>query len=106
MALEPLNIPEFLVDFDAPCAETYPDAYFTEDVEGPDGKIVSSSYKHEADAKKVCIMCPKRLDCLQFALDVNEIGIWGGTTENERKKIKRQQLDITKYPVTFRKHQK
>jgi len=102
MALEPLNIPEFMIDFDPPCAETYPDAYFTEDVEGSDGKIVSSAYRHEADAKRVCISCPARLQCLEYALKNGEMGIWGGTTENERRKIRRQNLDITKFQVTFR----
>ena len=102
MALDPILVPEFLVDFDPPCAETYPDAYFTEDTEDANGKIVGSAYKHERDAKTVCISCDARLACLKYALDNNEIGIWGGTTEGERKKIKRQKLDIRTYKVTYR----
>jgi WhiB family transcriptional regulator, redox-sensing transcriptional regulator len=42
----------------------------------------------EATAKQVCGDCSVRSDCLQFALNIREPhGIWGGTTELERRSI-------------------
>lgn len=35
-------------------------------------------------AKKICSTCPVVNECLQFALDHNEYGIWGGTSRRER----------------------
>ena len=35
-------------------------------------------------AKSVCKKCPVRADCYKFALENNELGIWGGTDEWER----------------------
>lgn len=37
-----------------------------------------------------CVMCPVRGDCLTFALSLPEVfGVWGGTTESERRALKR-----------------
>jgi WhiB family transcriptional regulator, redox-sensing transcriptional regulator len=41
-------------------------------------------------AKKVCTSCPVREQCLEFAIaTIQNDGIWGGTTEDERRLIKR-----------------
>lgn len=41
-------------------------------------------------AKAVCQSCPVRVACLQFALETNqEDGIWGGTSEEERQRLRR-----------------
>jgi WhiB family redox-sensing transcriptional regulator len=51
-----------------------------------------------ADAKKCCAKCNVRRICLKFALDNDEIGIWGGTTTMERQRLKRsrrRKVDIT-----------
>ena len=41
-------------------------------------------------AKAVCQGCPVQEPCLQFALETNQgSGIWGGTTEEERHRIRR-----------------
>lgn len=61
------------------CAETDPEAFFPE--KG------GSTRK----AKKVCGNCEVRAECLEYALTHNEkYGIWGGVSERERRKIKRQ----------------
>jgi WhiB family redox-sensing transcriptional regulator len=40
--------------------------------------------------KKICASCPVRVDCLLYSLVAGEIyGIWGGTTEEERRLIRR-----------------
>ena len=44
----------------------------------------------ECDAKKTCLGCPVRHECLQYALDHDErFGIWGGLSERERRRLKR-----------------
>jgi WhiB family transcriptional regulator, redox-sensing transcriptional regulator len=45
--------------------------------------------RHAADpAKALCRICFVRGQCLDEALHYDECGIWGGTTESERKVIK------------------
>jgi WhiB family redox-sensing transcriptional regulator len=42
-------------------------------------------------AKTVCARCPVRAACLDYAMSINERhGIWGGTTEKERRVLRRQ----------------
>lgn len=43
------------------------------------------------EAKEVCRGCIVREDCLEFALNNGEkFGIWGGMSERERRRIRRQ----------------
>ncbi len=43
------------------------------------------------EAKEVCRGCVVRNDCLEFALANGEkFGIWGGMSERERRRIRRQ----------------
>ena len=43
-----------------------------------------------ARAKDVCADCPVRADCLSYAVEHNQTeGIWGGTTRQERRKLRR-----------------
>jgi WhiB family redox-sensing transcriptional regulator len=45
----------------------------------------------EAKAKALCVRCPVRLECLDYALRAREPhGIWGGLNEVERKALIRQ----------------
>lgn len=47
--------------------------------------------KGVAAAKAVCALCPVRETCLDRALERGEeFGIWGGTSENQRRKLRRQ----------------
>lgn len=42
-------------------------------------------------AKAICATCPVQQDCLEHALTNNEtFGIWGGKSERERARIRRQ----------------
>lgn len=46
-----------------------------------------------ATARRICRSCPVQADCLAYALVHNEpLGIWGGTTERQRRDIKRALL--------------
>lgn len=43
------------------------------------------------EAKAICVDCPVRVSCLEHALASREKdGVWGGTTEKERRRIVRQ----------------
>lgn len=64
---------------DALCAQTDPEAFFPE-------KGGSTR-----EAKAVCESCTVRAECLEYALRHDErFGIWGGMSERERRKIRRQ----------------
>lgn len=39
--------------------------------------------------KEMCVDCPVRAECLQYALSADELeGIWGGTTTKEREAMR------------------
>ena len=61
------------------CAQTDPEAFFPE-------KGGSTR-----EAKKVCVGCDVRSECLEYALAHDErFGIWGGLSERERRKLKKR----------------
>lgn len=49
----------------------------------------------EAYAKSLCARCPVIAECLNAALDRNEQGVWGGTTLDERRTMKRAEYNRT-----------
>jgi WhiB family redox-sensing transcriptional regulator len=49
-----------------------------------------SEWKAKQDkAISICQQCPVRIQCLEYAIQNNEPGVWGGTSERERRRIKR-----------------
>ena len=49
------------------------------------------------EAKEVCRGCVVRDDCLEFALRNGEkFGIWGGLSERERRRIRRQRAQAVR----------
>ena len=63
----------------AQCAETDPEAFFPE-------KGGSTR-----EAKRVCMSCEVRAECLDYALAKDErFGICGGLSERERRRVKKQ----------------
>lgn len=81
--------PEFLTDEVPPCATADPEAFFPQEIE-VNGKVVSSKYYDEKSAKKVCANCPYKIDCLVYAMENDVLGIWGGTTEKDRRDLRRR----------------
>jgi WhiB family redox-sensing transcriptional regulator len=47
-----------------------------------------------AMAKKICNTCPIKDLCLTWAISAGEAGIWGGTTEEERRSLSRKSQPI------------
>jgi WhiB family transcriptional regulator, redox-sensing transcriptional regulator len=61
------------------CAQTDPEAFFPE-------KGGSTR-----EAKRVCMSCDVRPECLSYALANDErFGIWGGLSERERRRVKKR----------------
>jgi WhiB family redox-sensing transcriptional regulator len=83
------DYPDFQEFGSAPCSETFPDAFFSD--EPPEGSIMRrGTYTYEREAKAICLECPYRGRCLQYALENPELqGIWGGTTEYQRKALRK-----------------
>jgi WhiB family redox-sensing transcriptional regulator len=68
---------------DAACLHTDPDLFFPDGTAGP-------ALRQVDEAKQICRGCPVRMPCLEWALDqASSSGIWGGTTEDERRAIRR-----------------
>ena len=66
---------------DALCAQTDPEAFFPE-------KGGSTR-----EAKRICESCEVRAECLEYALANDErFGIWGGLSERERRKLRREAI--------------
>jgi WhiB family redox-sensing transcriptional regulator len=71
--------PELAWQERALCAQTDPEAFFPE-------KGGSTR-----EAKRVCMSCEVRAECLDYALEHDErFGIWGGLSERERRRLKRE----------------
>ncbi len=71
---------------DASCRSVDPDLFFPV---GTTGMALGQIDQ----AKAVCRGCVARQSCLEFALATNqESGIWGGTAEDERRKLRKAWL--------------
>lgn len=66
----------------AACAGEDPELFF------PDGDG-GLSLLQISEAKGVCRGCPLILSCLKGALERDEIGVWGGTDDDDRARMKR-----------------
>ncbi len=45
----------------------------------------------EREAKAICVVCPVRIECLEYAVRTREQhGIWGGLNEAERRALIRE----------------
>lgn len=80
-----LGLPDLLAQQDwqdrALCAQTDPEAFFPE-------KGGSTR-----EAKRICAGCEVRAECLEYALAFDErFGIWGGLSERERRRLKRDAI--------------
>jgi WhiB family transcriptional regulator, redox-sensing transcriptional regulator len=62
------------------CKDEDPDVFYPEDDEDPG-----------EEAKAICAMCMVRETCLESAIATREkLGVWGGATARERRRIIRQ----------------
>lgn len=76
---------------DLACKGVSPDVFFP----------AAGSTAAEERAKAVCEGCPARAGCLDFALEHDEQGVWAGTTEQERRDLRRARaLPLPAAPVS------
>jgi WhiB family redox-sensing transcriptional regulator len=66
----------------AKCRDMDPDIFFPSDGVGVEV------------ARKICVDCPVKSECLEYALEYHiDHGVWGGCSERERRRIaKRRRL--------------
>ena len=76
------DYPDFFQKGDPNCVHSDPDFFFPE-------AGTTFAVAHTRMAKEICSTCPYLAECLEWALKADEIGIWGGTTEAERRRMKR-----------------
>ncbi len=70
----------------ASCRDTDPELFFPV---GTTGLAITQI----DEAKAVCMGCPAQSACLEFALRSNQdSGVWGGTSEEERRHLRRTYL--------------
>ena len=74
-----IKAPSF--DGSQPCAQTDPELFF------PESSVIALKVK--GVVREICGNCEFRLECLEYAIDNNLLGIWGGLLETERRRIKR-----------------
>ncbi|WP_309235724.1 WhiB family transcriptional regulator [Streptomyces sp. TRM64462] len=68
----------------AACRDADMDLFFPVGTSGP-------AVMQAEEAKRVCAGCPVQQRCLRWALDTGQDhGVWGGTTENERRTLRRR----------------
>ncbi|MDR6978913.1 WhiB family redox-sensing transcriptional regulator [Streptomyces sp. 3330] len=68
----------------AECRHEDPDLFFPIGTSGP-------ALLQTEQAKGVCRRCPVREQCLEWAMETDQtLGVWGGTSENERRALKRR----------------
>lgn len=69
----------------AACRDEDPELFFPVSEVGPGAEQV-------AQAKAVCARCPVRAECLEYALENGlDHGIFGGLTEQERRRLRTRQ---------------
>lgn len=61
------------------CRQTDPDLWFPE--------IGSNA----VEAKRICSECPVRVQCLEYAVEHYEEGIWAGTSRQQRQRLRREE---------------
>jgi WhiB family redox-sensing transcriptional regulator len=69
----------------AECRRDVPEAYF--------------SAATQASKQKCLRQCPVREQCLEYALEHNLIGIWGGTSAKERRRIKAERRQASRAQI-------
>ena len=81
--LQEAGLSSLLLDQDwraaARCSQFDPDLFFA-----------PGAIEHK-EAKRICRDCPVRVECLRYAMSTPiDHGIWGGMTERERRRHRRQ----------------
>jgi WhiB family redox-sensing transcriptional regulator len=71
----------------AACRDVDPDLFFPFGTSG-------ASLRQIDEARQICRTCPVCGPCLRWALDSGDAGVWGGTTEDERRSLRRLRASL------------
>ncbi len=75
------------------CREADPLLFFH-----PQNERGSARKRRERAAKVICMQCPVRMECADYAVRAREsYGVWGGLSEEDRERIY-SRLDVRQYP--------
>jgi WhiB family redox-sensing transcriptional regulator len=55
-----------------------------------DGPDTPPRAKKNDTTRRVCIACPVKVECLEFAIENNESGVWNHTNEVDRRNLRSQ----------------
>jgi WhiB family transcriptional regulator, redox-sensing transcriptional regulator len=76
------------------CKRADPELFFPSAAASAD----RTAYSRATEAKAFCACCPVRAECLAYALATRQKhGVWGGTTEDERRTMTRRNHRISPY---------
>jgi hypothetical protein len=86
-----LDLQEAIQDNGGVECEQAADIFYPEDFRGRSkGKDFEMANMAERTAREICMRCPIIAKCLTAGL-YEEFGIWGGTTPDQRKRLRREQ---------------
>ena len=72
------------------CVNTPSEWFYEEDTVKPQQEVIEL-------ARAVCSPCSERVRCLEWAMDNEKYGMWGGFTANERAAVKgKREHDLSK----------
>jgi WhiB family redox-sensing transcriptional regulator len=85
-----LDLHEAITDLGGVACEKVPEIFFPDDLGKPyNQRIIAVAVE---TAREICMECPVMDKCLKVGL-FEEYGIWGGTTPEQRRKIRRYEQD-------------
>ena len=77
------DFPSFVEGGTPLCSETDPDMFFTEQDD-------EDYQRNTTMAKTVCGRCVYKVECLEWAMESREMGVWGGTSDLDRRQLRRK----------------
>lgn len=57
----------------------------------PDNERQPEREVREGKARAVCDVCPVKAECLDYAVGTGQVGMWGGTDDEQRKSLRRRE---------------
>lgn len=81
-----LDLHEAIIDLGGVECEQVPEIFFPEDYSAP--SQVQIRVMAIETAREICLRCPVMAKCLKVGM-YEDFGIWGGTTPDQRRKLKK-----------------
>ena len=83
------------------CVQVDPEMFFPELPEKPTSADRLAFKQAIIDAKKACTLCKFNIECLDYALQNDVVGVWGATTERERWHLRKEKKLPTPKSITL-----